>query len=253
MDDSQRLRYSRHLLLDGFGEETQERLLASRALVVGAGGLGSGALLYLASSGVGHITVADGDAVDLTNLQRQIVHRVEAIGTNKAVSAAATLATINPEITITALAERLAPERLRAAVRDADVVLDCSDNFATRHAINAACVQARVPLVSGAGIRFDGQVTVFDRRQEGSACYHCLFPADAHGEEERCATMGVFAPLVGVIGTMQAMEAIKLLAGIGESLSGRLLLFDARATRWHEVRLTRDPHCAVCGAARAAA
>ena len=150
-------------------------------------------------------------------------------------------------------AERLTPERLRAAARDADVVLDCSDNFVTRHAINAACVRARVPLVSGAGIRFDGQVTVFDHRQEGSACYHCLFPADAQGEEERCATMGVFAPLVGVIGTMQAMEAIKLLAGIGETLAGRLLLFDARATRWHEVRLGRDPHCTVCGAARAAA
>ncbi len=253
MDDSQRLRYSRHLLLDGFGEETQERLLASRALVVGAGGLGSGALLYLASSGVGRITVADGDVVDLTNLQRQVVHRVDAVGTNKAVSAAATLATINPEITVAALAERLTPERLRAAARDADVVLDCSDNFVTRHAINAACVRARVPLVSGAGIRFDGQVTVFDHRQEGSACYHCLFPADAQGEEERCATMGVFAPLVGVIGTMQAMEAIKLLAGIGETLAGRLLLFDARATRWHEVRLSRDPHCTVCGDARAAA
>jgi len=253
VDDSQRLRYSRHLLLDGFGEETQERLLASRALVVGAGGLGSGALLYLASSGIGRITVADGDTVDLTNLQRQVVHRVDAIGTNKAVSAAATLATINPEISVAALAERLSPERLRAAVRDADVVLDCSDNFVTRHAINAACVRARVPLVSGAAIRFDGQVTVFDHRQEGSACYHCLFPADAQGEEERCATMGVFAPLVGVIGTMQAMEAIKLLAGIGETLAGRLQLFDARATRWHEVRLSRDPHCAVCGAARAAA
>jgi len=253
VDDSQRLRYSRHLLLDGFGEDSQERLLASRALVVGAGGLGSGALLYLASSGVGHITVADGDKVDLTNLQRQIVHRVDAVGTNKAVSAAATLATINPEITIAALAERLTPERLRTAVREADVVLDCSDNFATRHAINEACVLARVPLVSGAGIRFDGQIAVFDHRQAGSACYHCLFPADAHGEEERCATMGVFAPLVGVIGTMQAMEAIKLLAGIGESLAGRLLLFDARATRWHEVRLSRDPHCAVCGAARVAA
>ena len=253
MDDRQRLRYSRHLLLDGFGEESQERLLASRALVVGAGGLGSGALLYLASSGVGHITVADGDTVDLTNLQRQIVHRVDAVGRNKAVSAAATLATINPEITVEALAERLAPERLSALVREADVVLDCSDNFATRHAINAACVRARVPLVSGAAIRFDGQVAVFDPRQADAACYHCLFPADAQGEEERCATMGVFAPLVGVIGTMQAMEAIKLLAGVGDTLAGRLLLFDARAMRWHEVRLSRDPHCAVCGEPRAAA
>ena len=247
MDDTQRLRYSRHLLLDGFGEESQERLLASRALVVGAGGLGSSALLYLASSGVGRITIADGDCVDLTNLQRQVVHRVDAIGTNKAKSAAATLATINPEITLEPLPERLAGERLHEVANASDVVLDCSDNFATRHAINAACVRAGVPLVSGAGIRFDGQVAVFDYRQSGSACYHCLFPADARGEEERCATMGVFAPLVGVIGTMQAMEAIKLLAGIGETLAGRLLLFDARASRWHEVRLSRDPHCAVCG------
>lgn len=253
MDDHQRLRYSRHLLLDGFGEDSQERLLASHAVVVGAGGLGSGALLYLASSGVGRITIADGDAVDLTNLQRQVVHRVDAIGTNKAVSAAATLATINPEVSVRALPERLGPEGLRALAREADVVLDCSDNFATRHAINEACVRERVPLVSGAAIRFDGQVAVFDPRKPGSGCYHCLFPADAHGEEERCATMGVFAPLVGVVGTMQAMEAIKLLAGIGDTLAGRMLLIDARAQRWHEVRLSRDPHCAVCGEPRAAA
>ncbi|MGD9954305.1 MAG: ThiF family adenylyltransferase [Burkholderiales bacterium] len=252
MEDLQRLRYSRHLLLEGFGEESQERLLASCALVVGAGGLGSGALPYLASSGVGRITVADGDSVDLTNLQRQVVHRVDAIGRNKAASAAATLAAINPEIKVVALEERLSPERLRALARESDVVLDCSDNFATRHAISEACVRARVPLVSGAGIRFDGQVAVFDHRQPGSACYHCLFPA-AGGEEERCATMGVFAPLVGVIGAMQAMEAIKLLAGVGETLAGRLLLFDARAMRWHEVRLSRDPHCAVCGEPRSAA
>ena len=253
MDDSQRLRYSRHLLLEGFGEDSQERLLAARVLVVGAGGLGSAALLYLASSGIGRLVVADGDAVDLTNLQRQIVHRVDSVGTNKAVSAAATLATINPEIAIEAVPERLSPESLQAAVRHCDAVLDCSDNFATRHAINEACVRERVPLVSGAAVRFDGQVAVFDHRQEGSSCYHCLFPADAQGEEERCATMGVFAPLVGVIGTMQAMEAIKLLAGIGTSLAGRLLLFDARAARWHEVRLSRDPHCPVCGRERVAA
>ena len=253
LDDRQRLRYARHLLLDGFGETSQEALLGSRALVVGAGGLGSSALLYLASSGVGRITIADGDVVDLTNLQRQVVHRVDAIGVNKARSAAATLATINPEVQVEAVAERLSGFRLQEAVRSADVVLDCSDNFATRHAINAACVAARVPLVSGAGIRFDGQVAVFDRRRPDSPCYHCLFPADAHGEEERCATLGVFAPLVGVIGTLQAMEAIKLLAGIGEPLAGRLLLFDARAARWHEVRLERDLRCSVCGQPDAAA
>ena len=253
MDDHQRLRYSRHLLLDGFGEDSQERLLAARALVVGAGGLGSGALLYLASSGMGRITIADGDVVDLTNLQRQVVHRMDSVGRNKAQSAAATLATINPDVAVEAIPERLSPQRLQELARDADVVLDCSDNFATRHAVNEACVRARVPLVSGAAVRFDGQVAVFDARQPGAACYHCLFPADAQGEEERCATMGVFAPLVGAIGTMQAMEAIKLVAGVGETLAGRLQLFDARAMRWHEVRLSRDPHCAVCGEPRAAA
>ena len=253
MDDQQRLRYSRHLLLNEFGEEAQERLLGAHALVVGAGGLGSAALMYLASSGMGRITVCDGDRVELTNLQRQVVHRHEAIGQAKATSAAATLAGINPEIRIEALVERAGPERLLALARAADVVLDCSDNFATRHALNRACVAARKPLVSGAGIRFDGQVAVFDLRREDAPCYHCLFAEDARAEEERCATMGVFAPLVGIIGTFQALEAIKLVAGVGDTLAGRLMLFDALASRWHEVRLARDPHCAVCGAARAAA
>jgi molybdopterin/thiamine biosynthesis adenylyltransferase len=253
VDDQQRLRYSRHLLLNEFGEEAQERLLASHALVIGAGGLGSSALLYLAASGVGRITICDGDRVELTNLQRQIVHRLDAIGRPKASSAAATLATLNPDIRVEALEERAGPERIAALVRDADVVLDCSDNFATRHAINRACVAARKPLVSGAGIRFDGQVAVFDLRAEGAPCYHCLFAEDAQSAEERCATMGVFAPLVGIIGTIQAAEAIKLLAGIGETLAGRLMLFDSLSSRWHEVRLARDPHCRICGAARAAA
>ena len=253
MDDRQRLRYSRHLLLNEFGEEAQERLLRAHALVIGAGGLGSAALLYLASSGVGRITVCDGDRVDLTNLQRQIIHRLESIGQPKARSAAATLATLNPDIRVEPLDERAGPERLATLVRAADVVLDCSDNFATRHALNRACVAARRPLVSGAGIRFDGQVAVFDLRDPASPCYHCLFAESPDASEERCAVMGVFAPLVGVIGTLQAAEAVKLLSGIGETLSGRLLLFDALASRWHEVRLARDPHCAVCGEARAAA
>ncbi len=231
MDDRQRLRYSRHLLLNEFGEEAQERLL-------------------VASSGVGRITVCDGDKVDLTNLQRQVVHRVESIGKPKASSAAATMAALNPDIRVEALEERAGPERLMALVRNADVVLDCSDNFATRHALNRACVATRKPLVSGAGIRFDGQVAVFDLRRAGAPCYNCLFAEDVHAEEERCATMGVFAPLVGIIGTFQALEAIKLLAGIGETLAGRLMLFDALASRWHEVRLARDPHCHVCGEAR---
>jgi molybdopterin/thiamine biosynthesis adenylyltransferase len=253
VDDHQRLRYSRHLLLNEFGEDSQERLLASHALVVGAGGLGSSALLYLASSGVGRITVADGDAVDLTNLQRQVIHRTDGIGRNKAASAAATIATINPDVQVRIIAERLGAERIASLVREADVVLDCSDNFATRHAINAACVAAGKPLVSGAGVRFDGQVAVFDLRIPDSACYHCLFPASAPDEEERCATLGIFAPVVGIVGTMQAAEAIKLLTGIGETLAGRLSMFDARASRWHEVRLARDPNCAVCALTRAAA
>src|SRR6478736_5462102 len=253
MDDQQRLRYSRHLLLNEFGEEAQERLLAAHALVVGAGGLGSAALLYLASSGIGRITVCDGDRVDLTNLQRQVIHRQDSIGEPKAASAAATLAGINSQIRVEALEERAGPERLAALARAADVVLDCSDNFATRHALNRACVSARKPLVSGAGIRFDGQVAVFDLRRPDAPCYHCLFAEDARAEEERCATMGVFAPLVGIIGTFQALEAIKLVAGVGETLAGRLMLFDALASRWHEVRLARDPHCQVCGAARVAA
>ena len=253
MDDRQRLRYSRHLLLNEFGEEAQERLLASHALVIGAGGLGSAALLYLASSGVGRITICDGDRVDLTNLQRQVVHRLDSVGHPKAASAAATLAQINPDIRIESLEERAGPERLMALARSADVVLDCSDNFATRHALNRACVAARKPLVSGAGIRFDGQVAVFDLRRDDAPCYHCLFAEDAEAQEERCATMGVFAPLVGIIGTFQALEAIKLLAGIGETLAGRLVLFDALASRWHEVRLSRDPQCRVCGDSRVAA
>jgi len=253
VDDQQRLRYSRHLLLNEFGEEAQERLLGAHALVIGAGGLGSAALMYLASSGMGRITVCDGDKVDLTNLQRQVVHRQESIGTPKAGSAAATMRAINPEIRVEALEERAGPDRLAALVRAADVVLDCSDNFATRHALNRACVAAKKPLVSGAGIRFDGQVAVFDLRRPDASCYHCLFAEDARAEEERCATMGVFAPLVGIIGTFQALEAIKLVAGVGETLAGRLMLFDALASRWHEVRLARDPHCQVCGAARVAA
>jgi molybdopterin/thiamine biosynthesis adenylyltransferase len=253
VDDTQRLRYSRHLLLNEFGEDAQERLLAAHALVIGAGGLGSSALLYLAASGFGRITVADGDRVDLTNLQRQVIHRMASIGAPKAASAAHAIAALNPDVRVEALEERASAERIAQLVRSADVVLDCSDNFATRHAINRACVAARRPLVSGAAIRFDGQVAVFDLRRDDAPCYHCLFAEDAQSPEERCATMGVFAPLVGVIGTMQAAEAVKVVAGLGETLAGRLLLFDSLHARWHEVRLARDAQCGVCGARRAAA
>ena len=246
MNDEQLLRYSRHILLDELGIEGQERLLAARALIVGAGGLGSPAALYLASAGVGHITLADADEVDLTNLQRQILHSTQAIGRPKVESGLEALARINPEVKVTALHSRLAGAELDALIATCDVVLDCCDNFATRHAVNRACVKHKKPLVSGAGVRFDGQLAVFDMRRGDSPCYHCLFPEDAEFEETRCAVMGVFAPLTGIIGTMQAAEALKLIAGVGESLCGRVLLLDALAMQWREIRLKKDPGCAIC-------
>jgi adenylyltransferase/sulfurtransferase len=247
VNDEQLLRYSRHILLPEIGVEGQEKLLAAHALVIGAGGLGSPAALYLASAGVGTITLADGDAVDLTNLQRQILHTTAAIGRPKAASGRDTLAKLNPEVRVVALEERLDPERLGELVARADVVLDCSDNFATRHAANRACVKHRRALVSGAGVRFDGQISVFDLRRDDSPCYGCLFPEDATIEEERCAVMGVFAPLTGIIGATQAAEALKLLAGAGEPLCGRLLLLDALRMEWRSIRLKKDPACKVCG------
>ncbi len=252
MNDKDLLRYSRHILLNEFGVEAQQRLADSRALVIGAGGLGSAALLYLASAGVAHISIADGDFVDLTNLQRQIIHREETIGLNKAKSAAAGIKAINSEIIVEVIPERLAGNALLQHVAAADVVLDCSDNFSTRHAINRACVRHRKPLVSGAAIRFDGQITSFDLRDKNSPCYHCLFPDQAEAEQERCAVMGVFAPLVGIIGTMQAAEAIRLLTNIGEPLMGRLLMLDARTMTWQSVKFKRDVDCAVCSPVQAA-
>jgi len=248
MDDQALLRYSRHILLNEFGLEAQERLGQSHALVVGAGGLGSAALMYLTSAGVGHIAIADGDKVDLTNLQRQVVHREDTIGMNKALSAQRQLRAINSTISIDAIAERLTGQTLNEAVQKADIVLDCSDNFSTRHAINRACVEHRRPLVSGAGVRFDGQITSFDLRRADSPCYHCLFPDQPDAEEERCAVMGVFAPLVGIIGTMQAADAIHMLCDFGEPLIGRMLMLDGRSLSWQTVRFRRDAHCAVCAA-----
>ena len=249
MNDDQLLRYSRHILLPQIGIEGQEKLIAARALIIGAGGLGSPVALYLASAGVGRITICDGDDVDLTNLQRQIIHRTDALGHTKVASARATLAAINPEVEVTAVAERVAGERLTQLVAAADVVVDGSDNFATRHALNRACVKHRKPLVSGAGVRFDGQVAVFDLRDAGSPCYHCLFPEDGDNEDMRCAIMGVFAPLVGIVGSLQAAEALKILIGAGESLAGRLVLLDALSMQIRTVALTKDPACVVCGAA----
>jgi molybdopterin/thiamine biosynthesis adenylyltransferase len=246
MNDHQLLRYSRHILLDDIGIDGQQRLLDAHALVIGAGGLGSPAALYLASGGIGHITLVDDDEVDLTNLQRQVMHTSERIGQPKVESGRAALLAINPEIEVTALRERVAGERLRELVRSATVVLDCTDNFATRHAINRACVEEGRPLVSGAAIRFDGQLAVFDTRRPEAPCYACLFPEDSGFEDVACSTMGVFAPLVGVVGAMQAAEAMKLVAGIGEPLAGRLLLLDGRAMDWSTVRVARNPSCPVC-------
>jgi len=246
MNDDQLLRYSPHILLPEIGVEGQQRLLAAHALVIGAGGLGSPAALYLASAGIGTITLADGDAVDLTNLQRQILHTTAAVGRPKAASGREALAKLNPEVRVVALEERLAPARLDELATQVDIVLDCSDNFATRHAANRSCVRHRKPLVSGAGVRFDGQISVFDLRRSDSPCYSCLFPEDAPAEEERCAVLGVFAPLTGIIGATQAAEALKLLAGTGEPLCGRLLLLDALAMEWRSIRLKRDPACQVC-------
>ena len=246
MNDDQLLRYSRHILLPEIGIEGQEKLLAAHALVIGAGGLGSPAAMYLASGGVGRITLADGDSVDLTNLQRQILHTTAAVGRAKAYSGKDTLAQLNPEVEVAAIPERLEGERLAGLIASADVVLDCCDNFATRHAVNRACVRYRKPLVSGAAVRFDGQVTVFDLRQGEAPCYNCLFPEDTEAEETRCAVMGVFAPLTGIIGTVQAAEALKLLAGAGDTLNGRLLLLDSLRMEWRSVRLAKDPACKVC-------
>lgn len=249
MTDDQLLRYSRHILLEELGIEGQQRLLQSHVLIVGAGGLGSPAALYLGSAGVGRITVVDHDRVDATNLQRQIIHRLDSIGEPKAESARQAIAALNPDVEVTPVTQKADDATLDALVRTADVVLDCTDNFATRHAINRACVAHQKPLVSGAAIRFDGQVSVFDTRKGDSPCYACVFPESATFEEERCATMGVFAPLVGVIGAMQAAEALKLLCNVGEPLTGRLLMLDGRSMAFNDIRLSRDVACAVCSKA----
>jgi molybdopterin/thiamine biosynthesis adenylyltransferase len=248
MNDSQLLRYSRHILLNEVGVEGQERIMQGRALVIGVGGLGSPACIYLATAGIGHLTLVDHDTVDVTNLQRQIAHTEDRVGQAKVNSARQTLLAINSQLHITALNERADARRLDTLVADADVVLDCSDNFVTRQALNAACVRHGVPLVSGAAIRFDGQLAVYDPRHPDSPCYACVFPPDAAFEETRCATMGVFAPLVGIIGSMQAAEALKLLSGAGEPAVGRLLMLDGRNMTWTDIRLPRNPQCPVCGA-----
>ena len=250
MNDEQLLRYSRHILLEEIGIEGQQRLLDSHVLIIGVGGLGSPAALYLAASGIGRLTLCDNDTVDFSNLQRQIIHRTSTVHQPKVASAQAALHDINPEVECIALEIRADAAQLHELAANADVVLDCSDNFATRYAVNRACLVQRKPLVSGAAIRFDGQVAVFDFRDAVAPCYNCLFPEDSQAAELRCATTGVFAPLVGIIGTLQAAEALKLLIGIERGLSGRLLTLNALDMNITRSTLSKDPACSVCGGKR---
>ena len=247
MNDQQLLRYSRHILLNEIGIEGQQRLLDAKVLIIGLGGLGSPAALYLAASGVGQLTLCDHDTVDLSNLQRQIIHRTSTVNQPKVISAQTALHDINPEVACIALEIRADASQLLELAGKADVVLDCSDNFATRYALNRACLVRRKPLVSGAAIQFDGQVAVFDFRRADTPCYNCLFPEDSQAAELRCATTGVFAPLVGIIGTLQAAEALKLLIGIARGLSGKLLTLNALDMTITRSTLSKDPACSVCG------
>ena len=246
LTDAQLLRYSRHILLDELGTPAQEKFAAAHALVVGMGGLGAPAAQFLVAAGVGTVTLCDDDTVDLTNLQRQILYATADVGKRKVDAAAQRLAAVNPGAVLRTIATRLDAATLAPLVQAADVVLDCCDNFPTRHAVNTACVQAGRPLVSGAAVRFDGQVAVFDSRQPASPCYHCLFGDGDEIEETRCATMGVFAPLVGIVGAVQAGEALRLIAGVGTPLTGRLLVIDALAMHFRELGVPRDPACPVC-------
>ena len=247
MDDSQLLRYSRHILLDELGPDAQQKFAEAHIVVVGMGGLGTPAAQFLAAAGIGTLTLCDADHVDLTNLQRQVLYATPDVGKAKVDAAAARIGAINPDVRVARVPERVGVAELTPLAAAADVVLDCSDNFETRHAVNRACVGAATPLVSGAAIRFDGQIAVFDVRDTLAPCYHCLFGEGDALEETRCATMGVFAPLVGIVGATQAAEALKLIAGAGATLAGRLLLLDALTMQWRELRVPRDPACPVCG------
>lgn len=246
MQDDLLLRYSRHIMLPQVEYAGQEKLTQSHALIIGAGGLGAPVSMYLAAAGVGTLTICDFDHVDLTNLQRQIIHTTAAVGQNKALSAQATIASLNPEVKVNVETTRLNDDALAARVAEADVVIDCSDNFATRYLLNQLCFSHKTPLVSGAAIRFEGQLSVFDFRHDESPCYHCLYPDVGDDQALRCADNGVFAPLVGMIGTAQAAEAIKVLLNIGQTMQGRLLLLDALSAEWRTIRLKKDPSCTVC-------
>ncbi len=246
LTDQQLMQYSRHLMLPEVDVAAQEIWLNSKVLIVGLGGLGSPVALYLAAAGIQTLVLVDDDQVELSNLQRQIIHQQSEVGAYKAESAGRQVERINPETQVICIAERLAGESLQQCVSEVDLVVDCTDNFATRHALNRACVAHQTPLVSGAAIRFEGQISVYDSRDAASPCYRCLYPEDAR-VEQNCSTSGVFSPLVGIVGTIQAAEALKVLAGIGESLTGRLLLVDALRMDWRTMKLQKDPQCPVCG------
>jgi molybdopterin/thiamine biosynthesis adenylyltransferase len=247
MNDEQLLRYSRHLLLEDIDVEGQEKLLGAHALVIGAGGLGCAAAPYLAAAGVGKITLVDHDQVELTNLQRQIMHAQASIGQSKVASGKQFLQTLNPSIQIETIPTKINVDLLDQLLPQVDVILDCTDNFATRHLINAACIKHQKPLVSGSALRFDGQISVFDPRNQKSPCYACIFSPNETFEEVSCSTMGIYSPLVGIIGTMQAAQALQVLIGFGEPLVGRMLLWDARTTQIDEIRIARNSDCPVCG------
>jgi adenylyltransferase/sulfurtransferase len=246
MNDNQLLRYSRQIMLPNCDIEGQQKLLNANVLIVGAGGLGSPAAIYLAAAGIGHISIADHDTVDLSNLQRQIAHRTDDIGVNKAISTAQTINAINPDISVNIIRQKLTGDELEASVHKADVVLDCSDNFATRFAINSACVRHKTALVSGAAIRFEGQVSVFTPGTNESPCYNCLYNNDGE-EPQNCATNGVMSPITGIVGSIQALEAIKLILGIGQTLTGRLLLLDGLSMEWNTMKFRRNLKCPSCG------
>ncbi|NEN76028.1 molybdopterin-synthase adenylyltransferase MoeB [Pelistega sp. NLN82] len=246
MNDSQLLRYARHIMLDEFGFEGQEKLASSKVLIVGMGGLGSPAAMYLAAAGVGTLILADDDKVELSNLQRQIIHQTNSLGLMKVNSASHQLNALNPDIQIQTIAERMTEERAQVLLQTVDMVLDCSDNYDTRQVLNRLCFNAHIPLIAAAAIRWEGMVTSFDFRQQSSPCYACLFDPDDNLNPDNCATLGVVSPLLGVMGSMQALEAIKLLIGAGESLVGQLAMFKAKTSQWQYLKINKSPHCKVC-------
>lgn len=247
MNDQELLRYSRHILLDEIGIEGQDKLLQSHVLIIGVGGLGSACAPYIAAAGVGKITIVDDDLVDLTNLQRQIIHQTTSVGEAKVLSAQKFLKQINPAIEVVAIQKRVDSSLLSELVKNVDLIIDCTDNYKTRHAINRACVEAKKPLVFGAAIRFDGQLTVFDSTKVNSPCYACIFPEDQEFEEVRCSTMGVFSPLVGIIGAMQASQALQVITNCGTPLIGQLALWDGKKSEMTQIKVNRKSDCAVCG------